>query len=76
MPGTGHNETVEHFPHSGHSITSSLIKFCVLVGGSRDPAARSSANPPTVDPAHRRAARYALALLLARIHEVFPLVKA
>jgi hypothetical protein len=29
---------------------------------------------PTAEPAHRRAARYAWALLLARIYEVFPLV--
>jgi hypothetical protein len=31
-------------------------------------------NPPAADPAHRRAARHAWALLLARIYEVFPLV--
>jgi hypothetical protein len=30
--------------------------------------------PPAAEPAHRRAARYAWALLLARIYEVFPLV--
>ena len=30
-------------------------------------------NPPAAEPAHRRAARYAWALLLARIYEVFPL---
>ncbi|MCE7939927.1 MAG: IS91 family transposase [Chloroflexi bacterium CFX6] len=30
--------------------------------------------PPTVEPAYRRAARYAWAMLLARIYEVFPLV--
>jgi Putative transposase len=29
---------------------------------------------PAAEPAHRRAARYAWALLLARIYEVFPLV--
>jgi hypothetical protein len=29
---------------------------------------------PTAEPAHRRAARYAWAALLARIYEVFPLV--
>ena len=29
---------------------------------------------PTAEPAHRRAARYAWALLLARIYEVFPLL--
>ena len=29
---------------------------------------------PTTEPAHRRAIRYAWALLLARIYEVFPLV--
>jgi hypothetical protein len=28
---------------------------------------------PAAEPAHRRAARYAWALLLARIYEVFPL---
>jgi hypothetical protein len=34
-----------------------------------------AANPdPAAEPAHRRAARYAWALLLARIYEVFPLV--
>ena len=33
----------------------------------RDPA------PPVDEPAHRRAARYAWALLLARVYEVFPL---
>jgi hypothetical protein len=34
-----------------------------------------AANPePVAEPAHRRAARYAWALLLARIYEVFPLV--
>jgi hypothetical protein len=31
-------------------------------------------NPPAAEPAHRRAARYTWALLLARIYEVFPLV--
>lgn len=31
-------------------------------------------HPPATEPAHRRAARYAWALLLARIYEVFPLV--
>nr|MBA3507079.1 transposase [Betaproteobacteria bacterium] len=32
-------------------------------------------NPePAAEPAHRRAARYAWALLLARIYEVFPLL--
>ena len=30
--------------------------------------------PPAAEPAHRRAARYAWAMLLARIYEVFPLV--
>ena len=30
--------------------------------------------PPAVEPAHRRAARYAWALLLARIYEGFPLL--
>jgi hypothetical protein len=30
--------------------------------------------PPAAEPAHRRAARYAWALLLARLYEVFPLV--
>jgi len=33
-------------------------------------------DPPAAEPAHRRAARYAWALLLARIYEVFPLVCA
>jgi len=33
----------------------------------------ANAAPPTAEPAHRRAARYAWALLLARIYEVFPL---
>jgi hypothetical protein len=33
-----------------------------------------SPEPPAAEPAHRRAARYTWALLLARICEVFPLV--
>ena len=38
-------------------------------------SAAPSHNPaaPAAEPAHRRAARYAWALLLARIYEVFPL---
>jgi len=36
-------------------------------------APRASPAPPVAAPAHRRAARYAWALLLARIYEVFPL---
>jgi hypothetical protein len=39
-------------------------------------AARSSAEPTGADSMHRRAVRYASALLLARIYNVFPLVKA
>ena len=31
-------------------------------------------DPPAAEPAHRRAARYAWAMRLARIYEVFPLV--
>jgi len=73
-PLTGHKRRSSIFRHSGHSITSSLTKSCVL-GDSRDPAARTSTQP-AVDKVHRRAARYALGLLLARIYEVFPLVKA
>jgi hypothetical protein len=39
------------------------------------PPAPPAANPvPAAEPAHRRAARYTWALLLARIYEVFPLV--
>jgi hypothetical protein len=46
----------------------------LVAAATRPPAA--APNPPAADPVRRRAARYALALLLARIVEVFPLVKA
>ena len=39
-----------------------------------DVGVSQAVNPPGTEPAHRRAARYAWALLLARIYEVFPLV--
>ena len=42
--------------------------------GRGDLTARTADPPPAAEPAHRRAARYAWALLLARIYEVFPLV--
>jgi len=45
-----------------------------MAAATQPPAA--APNPPAADPAHRRAVRYALALLLVRIYEVFPLVKA
>jgi hypothetical protein len=38
------------------------------------PAPPAANAEPAAEPAHRRAARYAWALLLARIYEVFPLV--
>ena len=42
-----------------------------LAATTSPPAANAE---PAAEPAHRRAARYAWALLLARIFEVFPLV--
>ena len=38
------------------------------------PVIAAPPEPPGTEPARRRAARYAWALLLARIYEVFPLV--
>ena len=40
----------------------------------RSPGTGHRADPTAAEPAHRRAARYAWARLLARIYEVFPLV--
>jgi hypothetical protein len=62
--------------------TNSISEYSVLssgcLSGGRAPAAivaPPASNPePAADPAHRRAARYAWALLLAGIYEVFPLV--
>ena len=42
-----------------------------LVATTSPPAANAE---PAAEPAHRRTARYAWAMLLARIYEVFPLV--
>ena len=50
----------------------------VVAAARIDPTAHTGPTPPvettTKEPVHRQAARYAWALLLARIHEVLPLL--
>ena len=55
-----------------HSPLRAAVTALALAAATTPPA--PPPNPPgTEPPAHRRAARYAWALLLARIYEVFPL---
>ncbi len=46
----------------------------LALAAATTPSAPAPNPQPATEPAHRRAARYAWALLLARIYEVFPLV--
>ena len=53
-----------------HSPLRAAVTALALAATTSPPAANAE---PAAEPAHRRAARYAWALLLARIYEVFPL---
>ena len=56
-----------------HSPLRAAVTALALAAATTPPA--PAPNPePAAEPAHRRAARYAWALWLARIYEVFPLV--
>jgi hypothetical protein len=55
-----------------HSPLRAAVTALALAAATTPAAPRS--NPPAAEPAHRRTAHYAWALLLARIYEVFPLV--
>jgi len=54
-----------------NSPLRAAVTALALAATTSPPAANAE---PAAEPAHRRAARYAWALLLARIDEVFPLV--
>ncbi len=54
-----------------HSPLRSAVTALARAATTSPPAPKPQ---PAAEPAHRRAARYAWALLLARIYEVFPLV--
>ena len=59
-----------------NSPLRAALTALALAAATAPPAAPPPAppHPPATEPAHRRAARYAWALLLARIYAVFPLV--
>ena len=56
-------------------MDASKREYCTALAraAATTPPATAPNPEPTAEPAHRRAARYAWALLLARIYEVFPL---
>ena len=55
-----------------HSPLRTAVTALAVAAATTPPA--PPPDPPAAEPAHRHAARYAWALLLARIYELFPLV--
>jgi Putative transposase/Transposase zinc-binding domain len=66
---------VHRHRYFGVLAPNSPLRMAVTTLALAAPTSPPALNPePAAEPAHRRAARYTWALLLARIYEVFPLV--